>query len=148
MGQLRMRGAVLTGIDTDADSVFADNLEVESHVFLDDGFTASGAIWLLGARIGGQLIMRGASLEGANAEGNSLIGDNLQVDNDLQADGDFTAAGAIRLIGARIGRQLSMRGCHPQRRRHRWEQFACRQPGGRGQRVLSRDQRVGRHQVA
>jgi len=77
-------------------------LHVDGDVFLDDGFTAAGAIHLLGTHVTGQLSMRGAQLTGTDQDGDSLNGENLQVDGDVFLNDGFTAAGAIRLPGAHI----------------------------------------------
>jgi hypothetical protein len=109
-GQLCMRGATLSGTDDDGDTLIADDLCAESSVLLDRGFTAAGAIRLLGARIGGQLSMSGAALDGADTEGDTLIADGLRAESGVFLDKGFTAAGAIRLPGAHIGGRLRMGG--------------------------------------
>ena len=87
-------------------------------MFLRGGFTATGsgdagAVNLLGARIGGQLDCAGASLR--NDSGPALNADGLQVDQGMYLRGGFTAtgtgdAGAVNLLGARIGGQLDCTG--------------------------------------
>ncbi|HVQ12611.1 MAG TPA: hypothetical protein VMS40_03430, partial [Vicinamibacterales bacterium] len=72
-GELDMSGAILSGrIGRERDGVaseFCDafhgrNLSVGSDTFLSDGFIAHGCVWLDGARIGGHLDLRGATLAG------------------------------------------------------------------------------------
>jgi uncharacterized protein involved in tellurium resistance len=117
-GQLAFAGAQLKGDDNDGNSLLGDGLIVDGDMLLRHGdgspFTAAGAIRLLGARIGGQLTCSGAQLNGRDTDGDSLIGDKLTVDGSmlLRTGGGsaFTAAGAIRLPGARIGGQLSLAG--------------------------------------
>ena len=94
----------------------ADDLQTEGTVFLDEGFTAngtgeSGAVRLVSARIGGQLICTGATLR--NPTGAALAADRLQTEGDAFLDNGFTAEGGglatIRLLNARIGRRLCCR---------------------------------------
>lgn len=109
-GQLSMRGATLSGTDTEGDTLIADDLCTDSSVLLDRGFTAAGAIRLLGAHIGGQLSMSAATLDGTDTEGDTLIADCLHAESVVFLDQGFTAAGAIRLPGAYIGGRLRMGG--------------------------------------
>ena len=44
--QLNCRGAQLTGTDNDGDALAADRMKVGGDVFLDEGFTAAGAVRL------------------------------------------------------------------------------------------------------
>jgi uncharacterized protein YjbI with pentapeptide repeats len=110
-GLLVMTGATLDGVNTFGDSLVAENLRADSDVLLDEGFTSAGAIRLTGADVAGALVMNGATLNGTN----SLIADRLRTDSSTfldkgSLDKAFTAAGAIRLPGARIGGQLIFRG--------------------------------------
>jgi hypothetical protein len=83
-------------------------MTVEGDVFLDQGFHATGAVRLLGARIQGQLSCRGARLE--NPNGDALSADGMTVEGGVFLDQGFHATGAVRLLGARIQGQLSCRG--------------------------------------
>jgi hypothetical protein len=78
-------------------------------VFLDDGFTAAGAIRLHSADITGQLGCRGAKISGADTDNNALFADAVKVGGDVLLDDGFTAAGAIRIIGASVDGSLSLR---------------------------------------
>jgi hypothetical protein len=69
--------------------------------------SSSPAIAALGARIGGQLILHGATLQ--NANGIALALDRAEITGGLVADG-FTADGQVRALVARIGGQLSLNG--------------------------------------
>ena len=109
-GQLSCRGARLTGADTDGDALIADGVKVGGDVFLDQGFTADGAVRLSGAHITGQLNCRGARLTGADTDGNALIAEAVKVGGHVLLDQGFTTAGAVRLLGADITGQLSCRG--------------------------------------
>ena len=113
-GQLSMTGAQLTGTGKNGDALTADTIKVGGGVLLDS-FTAVGAVRLIGADITGQLSMRGAQLTGTDKNGNALAADTIKVGGDVLLDsagdqGTFTAAGAVRLAGADITGQLSMRG--------------------------------------
>ena len=108
-GQLICRDAQLTGHDDNGDALVADRMKA-GGVFLDGEFTAAGAIGLLGADITGQLNCRGAKLTGHDDDGDALVADRMKAGGDVLLDGEFTAAGAIGLVGADITGQLSCRG--------------------------------------
>ena len=50
-GQLTLQGAKLTGANQNRQSLIADDLEVIGAAFLDEGFTAAGAVRLHVARL-------------------------------------------------------------------------------------------------
>jgi hypothetical protein len=106
-GNLDLDGARLVGPDT---ALFADGVRVGGGVFLGKGLSAVGAIRLAGGRVDGQLSLAGGTIGGRDEAGNSLIGDGLHVGNDVFFNDGFSAAGAIRLVGATIGGNLEMQG--------------------------------------
>jgi hypothetical protein len=112
--QLICRGATITGTGTDGCALVADSVKVGGGMFLDGGFTAAGAVRLLGADITGQLSCRGATITGTgtgtDTDGCALVADSVKVGGGMFLDGGFTAAGAVRLLGADITGQLSCRG--------------------------------------
>ena len=69
----------------------------------------TGVVRLVGARITGEFICRGAQFTG-NTDGNALIGDGVTVGGTVFLDDGFTAAGAVRLPGASITGLLGCRG--------------------------------------
>jgi hypothetical protein len=76
------------------------------------GHAEAGAVRLLGAHIG-NLVCEGASLR--NDSGPALFADSLQIDQDMNLRGGFTATGAggdgaVRLASARIGGSLECDG--------------------------------------
>ncbi|MGH3627657.1 MAG: hypothetical protein ACRDRL_09485, partial [Sciscionella sp.] len=93
-------------------------LQVDGGLFLDKGFEATGhgdlgAVRLFGAHITGQMSMQGAKL--TNEAGPALHGEDLRVSAGLICDKRLRAAGhgelgAVRLFGAHITGQLSLRG--------------------------------------
>ena len=85
----------------------ADRAVIKGGVFLRHGFSAQGAIRLLGAQLGGDLDCTGAELEGK--EGYALSADGAVIKGSVFLDG-FSAQGEIRLRGAQIGGQLSCIG--------------------------------------
>ncbi len=111
-GQLNLDRAELT--NPTGPAFIGDHLRVDSDMFAE-GFTATGhsqdgAVRLADARISGQLNLSHAKL--TNQAGRALIGDHLQVDSDMFAEG-FTATGhsqdgAVRLADARISGQLNL----------------------------------------
>jgi hypothetical protein len=95
-------------------ALFGDSLEVGGAAFLRDGFAATGAVMLYGARIGQSLDFSGAALEGAPAlvtqvaeiRGSMLFatwgeGENAQ---------PFRAKGILILSGATVGAMLDFGG--------------------------------------
>jgi hypothetical protein len=113
-GQLNMRGAKLIGVGSENRALMADSIQVANGAYLDRGFTVTrGAIRLPGARIGGQFNMRGARLQGADDDGCALSADGIQVGSAANLGEGFTVTeGGIRLLGARIGGGLDMRGAN------------------------------------
>ncbi|MCW4464218.1 hypothetical protein OK351_01670 [Glutamicibacter sp. MNS18] len=115
---LRLTGARLE--NEQGPALSADRLHVGGGMILNDGFTAlgvgpSGAVRCQGASIGGQLNLRNAHLE--NSDGPALSGDRVTAEGGLRMNDGFKAfgtgdAGAVRLLGARIGGQLSLRDAH------------------------------------
>src|SRR5712691_339243 len=84
-------------------------MKVGSGVFLDQGFTATGAVRLLGADITGQLSCQGAKLTGSDNNGSALIADGIKVRGGVFLT-RLTATGAVRLVGADINTQLTCWG--------------------------------------
>jgi uncharacterized protein YjbI with pentapeptide repeats len=101
-GSVRCAGARLTGADRDGNSLFADRMKVSGSVYLNQKFTASGGVSLLGADITGQLNFRGAQLTGANHSGYALLADLMKVGGAVLLGEGFTAAGTVRLSEADI----------------------------------------------
>jgi hypothetical protein len=112
--QLVASGAILSN-DT-GPALFADGIQVDTGLFLDDGFRATGsgeagAVRLTAAHIGGALKFNGATL--VNTTGPALFADRLQVDADLFLQDKFKATaggdkGAVRLQGAHIGGRIGL----------------------------------------
>jgi hypothetical protein len=109
IGALDCTGATLTN---DAGSALAaDGLQLDQDLFLCGRFSAAGAgrlgaVRLLGAHIGGQLVCDGAQL--SNGSGPALHADRAEVDQGVLLRGEFTATGggslgAVRLLAARVG---------------------------------------------
>jgi predicted acyltransferase (DUF342 family) len=101
-GNLDCGGAKLAGADTSGNAMVADGLTIGHDALLRNGFTAAGAISLVGADITGNLDCEGAKLQGANPAGYALVADNLRVRRSALLRNGFTAAGAISLLGADI----------------------------------------------
>jgi hypothetical protein len=92
----------LVGSNQDGVSFTGGNLQVGGSAFLDDVFRTSGTVVLLGARIAGRLRMTSAQLTDRIQNGMSLAGDYLQVGGNALLDEDFTANGAVYLVGAHV----------------------------------------------
>jgi hypothetical protein len=108
-GSLECDGASLC--NKSGPTLYADRLQVDQSMFLRYGFTAAGsggygAVYLVGAHIGGHLDCTGAELR--NDSGPALDAYSLQVGQGMYLGGGFTAAGggkgaAVNLTDARVG---------------------------------------------
>jgi hypothetical protein len=107
-GQLNCSGAKITGVNTDKNALVADAVKVGGDVRLVNEFTAAGAIRLHGADITGQLNCSGAKITGVNTDKDALVADEAKVGGDVLLVDEFTAAGAVRLIGASVDGNLSL----------------------------------------
>ncbi|WP_372667998.1 hypothetical protein [Amycolatopsis kentuckyensis] len=115
-GNLELDGARLS--HQTGPALAAELLRVDGSLFLRDGFTAigagdSGAVRLLGAHVGGVLDLGGAQV--TNATGPALHAERVRVEASLYMRNGFAGTGAgslgaVRLSGASIGGQLSLRG--------------------------------------
>ena len=76
--------------------------------YLDDRFTAAGAVWLGRADITGDLACNGAQL-GSNRDGIGLLAEGMKVGGEVFLREGFTADGAVRLLGADIAGDSSCR---------------------------------------
>jgi hypothetical protein len=112
---LRLSGTDITNHKGPA--VQARGIAVDAGAYLDGldatGTGPAGAVCLVGATIGGDLVLHGAALDGGDSS--ALDGGNLTVKGAAFLDGDFRASGggelgAVHLAGASITRQLSLRG--------------------------------------
>ena len=105
-------GAQLNGTDSDLNALVAGGMKVGASVYLDqyldDRFTAAGAIWLARAEIGGDLACSGAQL-GSNRDGIGLLAEGLKVGGQAFLREGFASDGAVRLLGADITGDLSCR---------------------------------------
>lgn len=105
-------GAQLNGTDGDLNALVAGGMKVGASVYLDqyldDRFTAAGAIWLARAEIGGDLACSGAQL-GSNSDGIGLLAEGVRVGGQVFLREGFATDGAVRLLGADITGDLSCR---------------------------------------
>jgi hypothetical protein len=132
LGQLKAALAIIT--NDRGTAFYADYLSVDRDASMDQRFTVfgtgpNGAVRLIGAHIGGHLDFTDAALINTglgytetltDMNGPALIADGIQVDQSLflkrlTPDWGFQATGggntgAVRLMGARIGGQLSLVG--------------------------------------
>jgi hypothetical protein len=91
-----------------AAAVVGDWLTVDQGLFCRDGFTAHGELRLLGATIGGQLLLDGATL--SNESGAALLADGVTVAGGMSCGDGFTARGDLRLPGAHVTAGLDFYG--------------------------------------
>ena len=115
-GDLSLLGATLEntgkGGAVAGDALSLDRAQIGGSAFLDEGFSAKGAVRLLGATITGNLSLRGATLENTDkdgaAAGYALSLDRAQIGGSAFLDEGFSAKGAVRLPGADITGNLSL----------------------------------------
>jgi hypothetical protein len=98
---LRLPGCGLPGLH-------AEQLTIPGDLELNNGFIARGPVDLIGARIGGNLVLDGAELVAPS--GYALNADKLAVAQDMFCRGGFTAQGEVRLANAYIGGRLDLSG--------------------------------------
>jgi hypothetical protein len=110
--ELICSGARLNGTDSDLNALVAGGMKIGGSVYLDqyldDRFTAAGAVWLARADIAGDLACNGAQL-GSNRDGIGLLAEGMKVGGEVFLREGFTADGAVRLLGADIAGDLSCR---------------------------------------
>ena len=109
-GTLNFSGAKLNGHDSGGNALVADYMKGGADVLFDGGFTAAGAVRLYGADITGQLNFSGAKLNGRDRDRYALFGSKMKAGANVLLDQGFTAAGAVRLVGADITGQLECHG--------------------------------------
>jgi hypothetical protein len=98
---VRLPGCHLPGLS-------ADQLTTKGNLELNEGFSATGEVSLLGAHVGGQLDLSGATL--TNPNGRTLTADGLIVDQSMVCREGFSATGEVRLLSAHVGGRLNLRG--------------------------------------
>jgi hypothetical protein len=86
----------------------AKQLETRGSLELDRGFTTYSQVNLRGARIGGDLVLDGATLN--NPDGVALDASGLTVQQSMVCGEGFTARGEVDMRGARIGGDLVFTG--------------------------------------
>ncbi|WP_433532998.1 hypothetical protein ACQPYA_13925 [Micromonospora sp. CA-263727] len=88
----------------------AGGLEVQRSVHLDEGFTSTGTVNLVGARVGGSLYLRDARLDArSSADGHALNGSRIRVGGHLSCT-NSEIHGQLRLISAKIAGVINLRG--------------------------------------
>jgi hypothetical protein len=103
---LELDGAVLTSQAGPA--LRAPGLTVKSDMSCGMGFTATGAVDMFGAQIGGQLWFTNASLDQGGSD-RALNAAQISISGGLYCNGQFRASGMINLFGAVIGAGLEFR---------------------------------------
>lgn len=91
---LNMWGSMVPGLD-------AQGAEITGHVFLRDGFCATGRVGFAGAKIGGQLVCSDGRFE--NATGDAFDADRLRVEQGFFWYNVSIGSGSITLVSAHVG---------------------------------------------
>ncbi|MBP2475574.1 hypothetical protein JOF53_004446 [Crossiella equi] len=99
---LRLPGCRLPGIK-------GRNLQVDSDLVLEAGFTATGCVDLTDATVRGTLRLAGAVLR--SPQDHALLGARLRISGSLQATA-MRATGEVRLRGATVSGNVHLGGAH------------------------------------
>jgi hypothetical protein len=120
-GQVRMPGAAVGGmallsrtrITECADTAFeGEALNVSGGGYFQHGFHAEGMVVLVGARFGGVLSFRDASLSGHAGEP-ALNANGLRVERSLYLTHGFRAVGEVKLTALQVSGHLDLVGMAP-----------------------------------
>ncbi|MBI5587647.1 MAG: hypothetical protein HY889_04690 [Deltaproteobacteria bacterium] len=90
--------------NTHTSHISGDMLTVDGALFLRNGFLATGAVRLLGAKVNGGLDCSGGSF--VNDNGDALNADGIEAKGDIFLRKGFSAKGEVRLLGAKVGGNL------------------------------------------
>jgi hypothetical protein len=105
-GTLSLDGAVLS--NPDGTTLSAGRITVGQHMSCGSGFTSTGMIFLIGAKITHGLSFTGATLTNTSAGQWALNAQGMNVSyalflgSSLSDPGGFTASGGLRLVGTRV----------------------------------------------
>ncbi len=91
-------------------SLEANGIQVDSDVFLCNGFQATGRVSLMGATIGGNLHCKDGTFFGS--EGTALLADNAAIEGNAFLCYGFQATGIVSLLRATIGGELNCNDGH------------------------------------
>jgi hypothetical protein len=89
-------------------SLLCNNTSIRGDLFINDGFTASCGVSLVGTSIGGDFFAHGANIK--NSQGLALNASHMEVRGDAQFCDGCHIEGETRLLRARIGRELNFDG--------------------------------------
>ena len=113
-GNLVCSGGKFCNNNPKGNALIADRAAIKGGVFMREGFSAEGAVWLLGANVSGDLICSGGKF--CNPGGYALIADGVMTKGYVFMREGFSAEGAVWLLGANVGRDLDCSGgkfCNP-----------------------------------
>ena len=103
---LECDGASLTNATSDGGGIAlaADHATIGGAVLLRNGFSAQGAVSLIGTKLGGNLECDGASLSNATTDGSgvALAAENAEIGGAVLLRHGFVARGGVSLLGATI----------------------------------------------
>lgn len=130
-GELRMAGAQVGGNcnfssgslnNPHAHAVNATGVHVGGNLLFNNS-TIHGTVLLANARVDSALTLRGASVAAGKVDEeagldphadptSTVVLDRVTVDGDVQLDREFSSAGTVRMVNARLGGTLSLSGGH------------------------------------
>ena len=89
--------------------VSAHTLQVDLHVYLQNGFIAEDEVDLRGARVGGDLVCTNAQF--LNKDGTALSADGIKVSGGIFLSDEFKAEGKVRLLAATVAGDFTCTQC-------------------------------------
>jgi len=115
-GTLSLDGAILS--NPDGTTLRAGSITVGQRMSCGSGFTSTGMIFLMGAKISHGLSFTGATLTNTSARQWALDAQGMNVSyalflgSSLGNPGGFTASGGLRLVGVRVDGFVCCWGAH------------------------------------
>jgi hypothetical protein len=91
-------------VDTYVPSIRGDGMTCMRDLFMRDGTESGDGIRFVGATVHGDVDFSGATFRGKNREALAL--DNCEIKGSLYLRGKFSSEGTVRLVNARIGRDM------------------------------------------
>jgi|GEM_PF-2965633 len=98
--------------DGKANAITADAIEIGGACLLRDGFKSEGCVWLLGAKIAGNLACDGGQFLNRSEDGkaNAIVAHGIEIGGACHLRSGFKSEGCVRLSGAKIASDLVFNG--------------------------------------
>ena len=98
--------------DGKANAILAGALEIGGSCYLRDGFKSEGCVWLLGAKISGNLDCEGGQFLNRSEDGkaDAIVAEAIEIGGACLLRDGFKSEGCIRLLRAKISGNLACDG--------------------------------------